>query len=141
MDPQALGNPLLSNPMATLGRSQSQQAMQQLNAARAELNQAQPNADGSQRINGRTYSAEELAGIDKVATQFEAMVLGQMLQPMFSGIKTDENFGGGFAEDMYRGLMVSEYGKMIAENGGLGIADAVKRELLSTQEVRPTPAQ
>ncbi|MBV6632167.1 MAG: rod-binding protein [Alphaproteobacteria bacterium] len=118
--------------------------MHQLNAARAAISEGgkgAAGAEGSQVINGRTYTAEELAGIDKVATQFEAMVLGQMLQPMFAGIKTDENFGGGFAEDMYRGLMVSEYGKMIAETGGLGIADAVKRELLSAQEVPTLPTR
>ena len=53
---------------------------------------------------------------------------------MFAGLKTDGPFGGGFSEEMYRSMLVEEYGRMMADNGGLGIADAVKRQLLSIQE-------
>lgn len=31
-------------------------------------------------------------------------------------------------------MMVDEYGKMIARNGGVGIADAVMRVMLANQE-------
>ena len=68
------------------------------------------------------------------AEEFEALFLAQVLGDMFKGIKTDGPFGGGHGEDMYRGLMMQEYGKAIAANGGIGIADAVMREILTTQE-------
>jgi flagellar protein FlgJ len=71
----------------------------------------------------------------KVAEDFEAFFLGQTLETMFQGIKTDENFGGGRGEDVFRSLQVQEYGKAIAKAGGLGIADVVKREILRQQEV------
>ncbi len=35
------------------------------------------------------------AQADKVSREFEAMFLGQMLNHMFSGLKTDGVFGGG----------------------------------------------
>jgi peptidoglycan hydrolase FlgJ len=88
---------------------------------------------GGRDINGRHYTAAELEGVSKAAQNFEAMVMGQMLQPMFQGLNTKNMFGGGFAEEMYRGLLVTEYGKMMAENGTLGIAEAVKRQLLGEQ--------
>ena len=74
--------------------------------------------------------------IRKTAEDFEAVFLGQMLKPMFEGIETDGIFGGGQAEKMYRDLMVDEYGKAIAKSGGIGLADAVMREMLKMQEVQ-----
>ena len=58
-----------------------------------------------------------------------------MLAPMFEGLETDELFGGGPGEDIYRSILVEEYGKAIARSGGIGIADAVQREILRLQEV------
>lgn len=73
--------------------------------------------------------------VDKVAQDFESLFLSQMLQHVFADVKTDEVFGGGHAEDVYRSLLVDEYGKMITKTGGIGIADHVKRELMKLQEV------
>ena len=68
--------------------------------------------------------------------EFEAVFLSQMLQHMFDGVETDEMFGGGEGEDMVKSLLVDEYGKLIARTGGIGVADYVKREMLSLQEVK-----
>jgi Rod binding domain-containing protein len=57
-----------------------------------------------------------------------------MLSEMFAGIKTDGLFGGGQGEEMFRSLLLDEYGKQIAKHGGLGIGDAVMRTLVSAQE-------
>ena len=59
---------------------------------------------------------------------------------MFDGISTDGPFGGGQGEAMFRSLMLDEYGKQIAAQGGIGLADAVTRELLKTQETVPVSA-
>ena len=85
-------------------------------------------------------AAEALRGkvdgkaIRKAAEEFEAVFLSQMLAPMFETLESDTLFGGGPGEDIYRSMMVEEYGKAIARSGGVGIADAVARELLSIQE-------
>jgi len=68
------------------------------------------------------------------AQDFEAFFISQMLQPMFQGLSTDGPFGGGNAEAMWRGLQIDQYGKTIAKAGGIGIADAVLREMMKAQE-------
>ncbi|WP_119168021.1 rod-binding protein [Algihabitans albus] len=66
--------------------------------------------------------------------KFEAMFLAQMLAPMFDGLGADSPFGGQTAK-AYRSVMLQEYGEAMAANGGVGIADQVKAEILKLQEV------
>ena len=88
---------------------------------------------------GRSHSAPSAreAQALEIAEKFEALFLSQMLAPMFESLKTDGPFGGGSSEGIYRSLMVEEYGKSIAQAGGLGIAEAVQREILKMQEMQP----
>lgn len=72
--------------------------------------------------------------LDTVAKDFEAMFVSEMMKPMFAGIKPDDRFGGGKGEEIFSGLMLQEYGKMIAETGQLGIATMIKQELINMQE-------
>ena len=65
---------------------------------------------------------------------FEQMFLAQMLQPVFDAIGSDGVFGGGSGERMFRSFQVDEYAKAIRRSGGIGIADAVARHLISLQE-------
>ena len=70
----------------------------------------------------------------QAAGEFEQFFLAQMLEHMFSGVPTDGAFGGGHAEGIYRSLLNTEYAKVISQGGGIGIADAVYREILMLQE-------
>lgn len=81
---------------------------------------------------GHIKTAQETK-IDKAAQEFEAVYISQMLTPMFEGLDTDGMFGGGNAENIYRSMMIDEYGKMIAKSGGIGLADAVRAEMLEMQ--------
>lgn len=74
------------------------------------------------------------AQIKSKAQEFEGVFIAQMLGQMFQGISTDGPFGGGQGEQMFRSLMMDEYGKQIAKQGGIGIATSVTRELLKHQE-------
>jgi Rod binding domain-containing protein len=74
------------------------------------------------------------AAIGKVAEDFEAFFAGAYFEQMFSGIKPDSITGGGEGEAMFRSLMIQEYGKAVARQRVLGIADVVKRQLLALQE-------
>lgn len=67
------------------------------------------------------------------AQDFEAVFISQMLTHMFEGIKTDGMFGGGNAEDIFRSMMVDEYGKMMSKNGGVGLSDSVMAEMIEMQ--------
>ncbi|MCB9982317.1 MAG: rod-binding protein [Rhodospirillales bacterium] len=75
----------------------------------------------------------EMEKIEAAAQDFEAVFLAEMMKPMFAGIKTDGQFGGGKGEEIFRGIMVQEYGKMIAQTGGVGIADHVKDHMIRMQ--------
>lgn len=70
----------------------------------------------------------------KAAKDFESVFVSEMLKPMFDMINVDDTFGGGKGEEVFRGMMVQEYGKMITAQGGIGIADQIKAELLRQQE-------
>ena len=77
--------------------------------------------------------------VDTAAKEFESQFVSQMLGYMFEGIKTNDLFGGGESEDVYRSFMIDEYGKVITNAGGIGVADYIKRQLLATQEVSHAP--
>ncbi|TQF76963.1 chemotaxis protein [Elioraea sp. Yellowstone] len=76
------------------------------------------------------------AAAARAARDFEAMALGALLQPMFEGLGKGGAFGGGTAEEMWRPMLVNEFARVIAAGGGLGIADAVMRQMLAMQEQR-----
>ncbi len=74
--------------------------------------------------------------IDKTAEDFEAVFLSQMLQHMFTGVDLSPMSEGSSAgDDIYKSMLVDEYGKILTRAGGIGIADHVKREMLRLQEV------
>jgi len=79
-------------------------------------------------------AAKNKVQADKAAQEFEAVFVNEMLSTMFEGVKTDGPFGGGPAESIFRSLMLDQYSKTIAEQGGFGLANQVKRELLRAQE-------
>lgn len=85
----------------------------------------------------RLRAGADPAAVRKAAEDFEAVFLAQMLAPMFEGLGNDPLLGSGPGEDVYRSLLVQEYGRAMARSGGLGIADAVLREILALQEVAP----
>lgn len=75
-----------------------------------------------------------LRRIDESAKDFEASFLSEMIKPMFEGIEVDEMFGGGRGEEVFRDMMVQEYGKKMSDSGGVGIAAFVRNELIRQQE-------
>lgn len=85
-------------------------------------------------VNAPTPSADA-AKMDKAAQEFESVFIAQFLGAMFSGIKTDGVTGGGQGEDMFRSLLLDRYAEGIQSQGGLGIAAAVKAQMLKMQEI------
>jgi Rod binding domain-containing protein len=70
----------------------------------------------------------------RTAEQFEAFFLSSIMQNLFTGVGNDTLFGGGPSEGVYRSMLLQEYGKVAARGGGIGIADAVQREMVRMQE-------
>lgn len=79
----------------------------------------------------RDDSPEAMA---RVAQDFEASYLSQMLKPMFEGLSSEAPFGGGAGEEMWRGFLVEEMAKQTAKAGGVGLADKVLSHMLKAQE-------
>ncbi|MGF1608282.1 MAG: rod-binding protein [Kiloniellales bacterium] len=71
----------------------------------------------------------------EAAMEFEAVFLSEMLTPVFEDLESDGLFGGGSGERIYRSLLVQELGRTMARSGGVGIADAVQREIMKVQEM------
>ncbi|MBA5727452.1 rod-binding protein [Bombella mellum] len=83
----------------------------------------------------RTVSPQDDARIRRTARDFEAMALGEMLQPMFDTVdNSDAPFGGGNAEKQFRSMQVLELGKEVARGGGVGIAHQVYGRMKEMQE-------
>lgn len=82
-----------------------------------------------------------MAAARKSAQDFESFFASQVLEQMFSGVKTDSMFGGGHGEEIFRSLLLDAYGKQIATHSGFGIADSIMRTLTSQQEIAPAATQ
>jgi flagellar protein FlgJ len=77
------------------------------------------------------------AAVAKSAKDFEAMAIGQLLQPMFDTVDTSSNtFGGGRGEEAWKPMLVQEFAKQIAAHGGLGLAKPVYDAMLRMQEAK-----
>lgn len=70
---------------------------------------------------------------EEAAQEFEAVFIAEMLKPMFEGIKHDGEFGGGKGEEVFHGMLVEEYGKLLAQTGGIGVADSVRDTMIQMQ--------
>ena len=75
-------------------------------------------------------SEADLKRTGDAAREFEAVFVAEMLKPMFEDLNTAPPFGGGKAEEIFRGILLQEYGKNIASTQSIGIADHVKAALL-----------
>jgi Rod binding domain-containing protein len=85
----------------------------------------------------KTLTPEQIAKTRQSAKDFEAMALGEMLKPMFNTVDTSKGlFGGGVGEATWKPMMIDEMAKAIANNGGVGIADEVFKEMLRIQETK-----
>ncbi|MBR0656185.1 rod-binding protein [Plastoroseomonas arctica] len=79
------------------------------------------------------------ARLRETARQFEAQMLGQMLQPIFATTDASRSrFGGGAGEAQWRPMMVDAYAQAASRRGGFGIADAVYRHMLRVQDAGRT---
>lgn len=73
--------------------------------------------------------------LHKQAVELEGVFLNTLMKEMFSSIDTnEESFGGGFAEETWRGMQAEQVAGSLAEQGGIGLADNLMSDLLRLQE-------
>jgi len=81
-------------------------------------------------------SGSDGAALKQGAEKFVAMFMSQMFSQMFQGVGTNKMFGGGPGEEMFRSVLVDEYGKAAAKQGGMGMTDKIMHALIAQQEVQ-----
>jgi Rod binding domain-containing protein len=87
---------------------------------------------------GAVAAPGQTADTSKAATaarDYESVFIAQLLGSMFEGISTDGMFGGGQGEEMFRSMMIDQYAKGMAAQGGFGLASHMQAELLKHQQV------
>jgi Rod binding domain-containing protein len=73
--------------------------------------------------------------IKTVAQDFESVMISQTFRLMTKGIKTDPVFGGGKSEEIYRDMLMDEYGKNVAKNGGFGLAKHIQKDIQKSDSI------
>jgi hypothetical protein len=68
----------------------------------------------------------------EVAMKFEAVFLTQVLDLAGVG-ESPEGFGGGAGEQAFRGELLREQGRILAEGGGIGLAEHILREMMQRE--------
>lgn len=82
-----------------------------------------------------------IANVRKQAVELEGVFLNTLVKEMFSGLDTENGFGGGQAEETWRSMQSEMLADQIAQSGGIGLADDIMRTLLAQQEASPfTPS-
>jgi Rod binding domain-containing protein len=72
----------------------------------------------------------------ETSREFEAVFLAQVLNTMTAGLGERTGFDGGHAEGQWRGVLNEHLARHISRSGGVGVADAVARQMLRAQEAR-----
>lgn len=84
--------------------------------------------------NAGSVSPQQMQRLRAQAEEMEGVFLNMLTKQMFSGLKSDENFGGGFGEETWRSMQAEELANTMARNGGVGIADQLLGEMIAAQE-------
>ncbi|MEO0879874.1 MAG: rod-binding protein [Pseudomonadota bacterium] len=107
--------------------------MGEIAAPSSLLSAGAPVRGGETLRGGATLSAEAQARIEETAREFEALVIAELLKPLFESAPTPGLTGGGPEQDAFESLLQTEYATAIADRGGFGIADQVKASLIQLQ--------
>ena len=76
--------------------------------------------------------------LKQACEDFESIFVDFMLQQMRQTVPQNDLFGGGSAEQLYTSMMDSELAKSISHQRGLGLANQMYRQLMSTAAGKQT---
>jgi Rod binding domain-containing protein len=86
-------------------------------------------------VAARPTQTPDPAKIANAAHDFEAMAIGQLLEPMFDTVDSAHDaFGGGAGEEAWKPMLVQAFAKQIEARGGLGLARPIYDAMLRAQE-------
>ena len=84
-------------------------------------------------LNAASASEKDKAELKKVAEEFEAVFIGQLLKIMRETIQESGMEGGGFGKSIYTELFDQEIALSMARRGALGIGDIIYRSLADNE--------
>jgi len=94
-----------------------------------------PSASAAPRAPAAAHAAASgTPELRRAAEEFEGVFLSQVLGDLNVSFTTP-GVGGSGGESPFASMLRDEYGKIISRSGGVGVADAVMREMLRAQEV------
>ena len=76
----------------------------------------------SDKASAKKQTNEELMD---AAQQFEALFIQQMLSAMRDTVPESDLLDGGFAQEVYEGMLDQEYSDQMAKTGSFGLADKI----------------
>jgi len=91
----------------------------------------------SEGLGGREEASKRVAHKQtsvEAATQFEALLLHQMLQTMWSTLPKEGLLSGSREEGLYRDMLNEAVAKSISENQSIGIRDVIARDIDKLQK-------
>lgn len=91
--------------------------------------------DKSQKIEFIGLSEQDKIKLHKAATEFEAIMLKELLKSTVSK-ETRGMFGGGMAEEFFADHLNNERAQAMAKSGGLGVGQMIETEILQSYKSR-----
>ena len=91
-------------------------------------------AVAAQKTKSAMEESKQLTKADEAARDFTAVFVSEMMKPMFEGISTDGTFGGGKGEEVFRSMLLDEYGKLMAQTDSIGLANQLKQQIILMQK-------
>jgi peptidoglycan hydrolase FlgJ len=77
---------------------------------------------------------------EKAATDFESLLLHQMLKSMWETIPKESLLGSSHEEELYRDMLNEALAKSFAEHKSIGIKDAVLTDMRKLEKKEPEPS-
>ena len=132
MDVSALNN-LLPHTSSTNTSSDMADIISEDANFQAALDEATSKLNNATKKEIKVMTAEEIAQRDqdirKASVDLEAILLKMMYTEMYKTVPKDELFGDDNAMEIYQDMYNEELTKVMAESGGIGLADFIYNQL------------
>lgn len=109
-------------------------AQAQIAKLNTQVNQANNLAKGANASlkSGKSPAAHEKE-IEKAATQFESLLVHEMLQSMWKSVPKDGLISGSNEEEIYQDMLHEQVANSIAENQSLGVKKVIISDIKKTE--------
>jgi flagellar protein FlgJ len=106
-------------------------------AANASLGALNANSAREEKLIEHVGRATDRTKVKELSKQFESVFLEIVMRSMRNTIPKSELVEGGNAEDIYKGMLDTEYSKMMANTNTSKLAGDIERQLLENMGLKP----